>query len=197
MKIKPEDLTIRDLEIATGLPASQWHGKCTLLSHAAQALVGGVAVYGDYCGFISKDGFWGDRSGFPNHHGWVLLDDKLVLDPTRWSFENKEPYIYIGDGAEKDEADYDEGSNRMRSMLTPSECPLPSGKLAVLEFEDKMERDFWKKMTRTRTDKITIEQAMWVANLPYNPALADLAYGVLARSGFKAFIPFDNYSRAE
>jgi len=190
--MKPEDLTIRDLEIVVGVPVQLWHGKCTALSHAAQKLVGGVAVYGDYCGFISDSGYWAKRSGFPNHHGWVLLDDGRVLDPTRWSFENKEPYIYIGDGT-----DYDEGGNMLRRMMAPPDCPPPRGKMAALDFENATEREFWRRITHTHTSAITVEQAMWVANLPYDEDLAHYAYRVLARSGFRAMVPIDNFRRAD
>jgi hypothetical protein len=191
--MKPEDLTIEDLEKAIDLPSDKWHGKCTLVAHAAQKIVGGHDVYGDYLGPIDPDGYWGHRRGFSNHHGWVLLDDDRILDPTRWSFENIEPYIYL----EHNKKDYDEGSNRMRSQLM-GQCPPPEGKKANLKFAPSAKMLF-EKLTGTSPEELTVNQIHWVANIPYEQL--DFAmhsvYQTIINSNMSAFIPIDNVRRAK
>jgi len=103
--LKPEDLTIEALESSVNLAAELWHGKCSELAWAAIELLGhGDYAYGHYLGYVDPKGYWGKYSPFSMRHGWALLEDGRILDPTRWSFENVEPYIYVGDAK-----DYDEG----------------------------------------------------------------------------------------
>ena len=190
--MKPEDLTILDLEEALGGDVDLWHGKCTSVSYAAQKLVGGHNIYGHYLGYIDADGHWGDRRGFPNHHGWVLLDDGRVLDPTRWSFENVEPYIYIGNNEE----DYDEGGGRMRSELTKP-CPSSDGKKANLKCDASV-IPLFEHLTDTPFDEMSEGQVFWIANLPYERldfSVADI-YETLINNEMGAFIPTDNRARA-
>lgn len=44
-------------------------------------------------------------------HGWVLMPDGRIFDPTRWTFEAKSPYLYVG----PDRDEYDKGSNQLRA----------------------------------------------------------------------------------
>lgn len=191
--MKPEDLTIEDLEKTIGLPSDRWHGKCTLVSAYAQKLVGGHDVYGDYLGPVDPDGYWGSRRNFPNHHGWVLLNDGRILDPTRWSFEGADPYIYLG----HNKKDYDEGSNRMRANLL-GPCPAPKGETANLKFAFGAET-FFEKLTGTPADELTVNQVHWVANIPYEHL--DFAvypvYQTIVDNKMSAYIPIDNRKRAE
>ena len=191
--MKPEDLTVEDLEIETHIPSYKWHGKCTLIAHSAHGFVGGHEVYGKYEGRVDEDGYWGDRRALPNNHGWVLLDDGRVLDPTRWSFENVEPYIYIGS-----DEDYDEGGNRMRSVF---QRPCPSAEdgqpLANLK-EVFASAPLFERLTKTPFEKITRDQACWVANLSYDEldlAVASI-YETLIANKMKVYIPIDNIKRA-
>lgn len=96
--MRSQDLTIADVEKAVGMPASKWHGQCFFIASQIvdKNLVKGRAAYGHYRGPVSKEGYWKDRvgQGF-QRHGWVELPDQTILDPTRWSFENKPPYIYL------------------------------------------------------------------------------------------------------
>jgi len=192
--MKPEDLTIEELERALDMSADQWHGKCTLIAHYACKLVGGHEIYGSYLGPVHKDGYWGNRRMLPNNHGWVLLDDGRVLDPTRWSFEHKDPYIYIG----KNDDDYDEGGNKMRAAFR-SPCPsADQGRPANLK-EVLCSAPLFEQLTNTPFDKITIEQAAWVANTPYDEldfAVAPI-YETLIQNEMDAYIPIDNLRRAQ
>ena len=195
----PEQLTIEDVEQALDLPAEKWHGQCYGIAKgiAEAGLVEGDAIYGHYLGDIDKDGYWGRRKELPFvQHGWILLPDDRILDPTRFSFENEEPYIYIGDGG----TDYDEGGDMWRAALLKP-CPTPSGNRKVKDAGwelDTNETFTFQLLTGTPFDKMTTEQTFWIANLPY-AALAPhipIVYPVLGRYDLKGFVPFDNWSRA-
>lgn len=191
--MNPKNLTIEKLENECNMPTSKWHGECVLIAHFACNLVGGHTVYGDYLGPIDPKGYWGDRMQLPNHHGWVSLDDGRILDPTRWSFENVEPYIYL----DFNDQDYDEGSNEMRAAFRQP-CPAPSGKLANFTPTPGAEILF-EHLTDTPFEKMTIEQAFWVANLGYDElgfAVCDI-YGTLIDNDLSAAIPIDNLKRAQ
>lgn len=190
--MKPEKLTIKVLEKESGLSTDLWHGKCTLFSSLACKLVGGHDVYGDYCGIVSSKGYWKNKIGLPIHHGWVLLDDGRILDPARWSFENKKPYIYL----DFNDKDYDEGGNVMRAEFRKP-CPPPTGNLA--NFKPSLESNIlFEHLTQTPFEKMTIEQAFWVANLGYEEldfAVAGI-YQTLIDNDLDAAIPIDNLKRA-
>lgn len=93
-----EKLTVADVEKAIGVPATRWEGNCySIATKIVEAgLVGGAAVYGHYTGPISRHGYWKDRvNNSIVRHGWILLKDGRILDPTRWSFEAKDPYLAL------------------------------------------------------------------------------------------------------
>ena len=105
---KPEDLTIEICEKGIKEPAHKWHKRCHEIAHRIvdAGLVEGSVCYGHYLGPIDPDGRWSNREGLAfQRHGWILLPDGRILDPTRFSFENKDPYLYIGENADE----YDEG----------------------------------------------------------------------------------------
>lgn len=83
-----------------GLPVEQWPGKCFQVATAFvnHGIVQGHAVYGHWRGKIDPHApVFGERAGHRFvHHGWILQDDGTVVDPTRWVFENVEPYIFVG-----------------------------------------------------------------------------------------------------
>ncbi len=107
--------TLKQAEATLGEPAKAWEGRCYEIAcrFVERKLVKGIAVYGHWIGPIAKGTLF-DR-GLPfAHHGWVLLPDKRVLDPTRWVFEAREPYLYVGSADH-----YDEGGNQWREALSP------------------------------------------------------------------------------
>jgi hypothetical protein len=190
--MKPEEITIESLEEASGIPVDKWHGKCALLAHCAAELLHEECheLYGHYKGEIDETGYWTNR--IITRHGWVLLEDGRVLDPTRWSFENVEPYIYL----EYNDEDYDEGGDKLREDLEKP-CPPPDGKLANMK-ECLASAPLFERLTKTQFDKLTVNQVGWVANLSYHSL--DFAVGhiykTLIENNFGAIIPLDNKQRA-
>lgn len=202
--MKPEELTIEDCEEALMLPADNWHGMCAGISSGiiSAGLVEGHAVYGHYLGDIATDGFWGRRK---HHwfvqHGWILLPDGRVLDPTRFSFENKPPYIYLWDN----KTDYDEGGNKFRSAMNKP-CPKAEDSERGLMSKparpwdvSQEESQAIESLVGTPFAEISFEQGYWIANLPYEDiaSVVGLVYKALGRNGGKAYIPLDNWRRAE
>jgi hypothetical protein len=97
-KRKPERLTIAEVERAIGLKTSEWHGNCYSIacSILRAGLVEGRPAYGHYLGPVASTGYWASRRGSKfQRHGWIVLNDGRILDPTRWSFEDKKPYLAI------------------------------------------------------------------------------------------------------
>jgi hypothetical protein len=192
----PKKLRIKHIEEALDLPASEWHGKCTFVSSALvqKGLIKGAPVYGHYLGPVDPSGYWGMRGacGFIQH-GWVLLKDGRVLDPTRFSFENVDPYIHIGDA----DPDYDEGGNIWRAA-SRKPCPEAGGKPAGMKAESQIIEELFEHLTDTPFYKITWAQAHWVANLTPEEldfTVADI-YKTLKDNDLKALIPHDNWARA-
>jgi hypothetical protein len=144
--------TLAECEKAIGSKAEQWVARCYEISCAivAASLVDGEAVYGHWIGDIASGSHFanrGQRLPFVQH-GWILLKDGRVLDPTRWVFEDVAPYLYVGvepdhwsvtpcancgllkeehrDDGHKDQCEmfevekwpYDEGGNAWREAMT-------------------------------------------------------------------------------
>ena len=107
---------IKVVEKAIGIPAKKWKGRCYEIAckMVKAKLVKGEPVYGHWVGPISRYSHFANRRdlGFTNH-GWVLVDEEkqLVVDPTRWVFEDREPYIFVGSEAEAEICDDFEGTD--------------------------------------------------------------------------------------
>lgn len=151
--------TLEECEEVLGDRAFAWAGRCFEIASRivdAGLVPGGVAVYGHWTGSIHPRSIFYDRRhlGFVPH-GWILRDDGTVIDPTRWAFEGKRPYLFQGvepDGftidpcmhcemidVEHNDAHeeacgnyepapwpYDEGGNEWREAIQGSR-PLPKG----------------------------------------------------------------------
>lgn len=148
------------------------------------------AVYGTWKGkCVSKK-----ESGF-FRHGWVLVKEKEIIDPTRWVFENSTPSIFQGNVVKNKE--YDEGMIELRSHV---ERPYPA-------FNEKTRRVIQFKWSKDCAEMITmlsgvdcnedqamsIEQALWMANIPFKlwGKHLDEVYSNLKKESCEAFIPMD------
>lgn len=97
---KPENLTIDIIAKAIRVKTKDFHGNCYAIACKVveSGIVRGRAVYGHWFGEVAKTGYWAKRRDQPfQRHGWVELEDGRILDPTRWSFEDKEPYLYLAE----------------------------------------------------------------------------------------------------
>lgn len=215
--MKHWNLDIEDIEELAG-PADSWPGRCHEVALAAASLIDdGEAVYGHYRGPVDPHGYWGSRSHHPFvQHGWVQLDDGGVLDPTHWSFLDEEPGIAIFDEWEAEE-EYDRGGNRTRTdMMRPPppwdpstkvgargtagavSLPVPKGSDLEMALNTLLGEDQHGTGENDDGYVITIMQAMWLANAPYDtlaPHQKDV-YGMLGKAGLRGFVPQDNWERA-
>lgn len=116
-----------------------------------------------------------------------------IIDPTRWVFEGREPYIYEGWNDH-----YDAGGNQFRAaMETP--CPTYSSSakradLAVWKF-DRAAHRFVMGELFGGAPGVTFDMAFWLANLalPRLGLHARAIYCALDDGGLHSLIPIDNY----
>jgi len=208
-------------EKLVGLPTSQWHGQCFYVASKLAPAFGGIAVYGHWLGKISpKATFWEKKReiGFAQH-GWIVLPNEkgrygveceTIVDPTRWSFEAKGPYIWRG----KNDGTYDEGGNRvrmdMRHSRYPDGPPDDDGErepitlnLSCDEVYQRLKRVLGYSDFHDFSNEYPFlcpTDAVWVANT--DPAVIGWfyvaeVYEALARAGMHAHIPTDNWKMVD
>jgi len=156
---------------AIGIPAVDWHGKCYGIASAIvdAGLVEGRACYGFYYGPVDPTGYWREQaSRGMQRHGWIQLPDERVCDPTRWSFENVEPYLHLGAAG----TEYDEGMNRI-AEATMQPCPISDSQdeLQLMPLSTRAASAV-QVLTEHKTRlcatglSVTSHQQFWIANLP-------------------------------
>jgi len=187
---------------------SRWKGNCYHV--ACQIVKEDVlmtecrVVYGHYLGPISSDGFFKDRIGMPFvQHGWIELNNGDVIDPTRWVFENKKPYIAL---IEKDNVvmeEYDEGGNKWKEETTnppPEYCedgktyPFSKKDFDAIDGRTYILGLLGYHGKRKEIKKISLDQIFWLANLSTQTLgiYAITVYDYIHRMGLLAFVPMDN-----
>jgi hypothetical protein len=195
-------LDIDTAEHMVGEPASKWHGRCYEIAVAiSECLLGAAPVYGHWTGPVDPDGWWGRRGGSPFvQHGWIIFKGRSeIMDPTRFSFEHADPYIYFG------EADhYDEGGNDWRSAAARP-CPefnFSNGSVTLTARPDSsLARHLDALMPDIRMATHVVidkKQAFWLANAHYArlEPFAKEIYLELEKHDLRGFVPIDNWNRA-
>lgn len=203
--------TLRECEVALKEPASAWAGRCYEIACkivdaglvSRKRGIDGAAVYGHWVGKISPLSRFADRRscGFCPH-GWIYSEaHDLVIDPTRWAFENKAPYLYVdhppliprckhcqmleeehddfGANAECGyyEAElwpYDEGGNQMRAALRqPPPKPKRGDKRITIKLSVDTARFVDLLLGGSFKSQLTDGQLFWLANAPYQTLAAN------------------------
>lgn len=213
--------TLQECEEAVRSPATKWAGRCFEIAHkiveaglvSKERGLGGEAVYGHWIGPIAPNSFFAakERFGFVQH-GWIFVPEHdLVIDPTRFVFEAKSPYLFVGHEpiGEDHPWPYDEGGNRWRTAFQVKRPPQPESGDRRFELAiDAATADFVAALLgeagadgRHATD----DQIFWLANLPYqkiadgigNHRVHELYEAIAqAESYFEAFLPVDNRRKA-
>lgn len=206
--MQPDNVTIAIVEERLNLPAVDWAGKCYDIASALvhEDIIYGRAVYGRFVGDVHPDSFFGKRRQHPFvQHGWVSLPDGRILDPTRWSFEACEPYIWLGEN----DGSYDEGGNQFRiETMSPWPEAEPDDKQLSFKLSANVIRaleKFGADITDEEIDPIdydlmnvemTPKQVFWVANLPRQYFGSDQnardVYIQIIEHQLEGFIPIDN-----
>jgi len=200
---KSTPLTLAKAEEALDIRAANWAGRCYEIAtgFVELGLVKGRAVYGHYRGKVAPDSYFGKlgRAGTEfQRHGWVLLEDGTVCDPTRWTFTGEEPTIHFGPKSEE----YDEGGNHLRALLFP-ECPeFNASEKSYYLGISILPGPAWHHVevmigeaAGPRTAELTVSQLHWLANAPIQAlgGHAKEVYGAIEKTIGRAWVPVDNW----
>lgn len=179
-----------------GLAPSLWAGQCygIALAVVETGLVDGRARYGHWLGPVAPGTLFSRRPLVP--HGWIEKAAGIVVDPTRWVFEDVSPYIYEGPN---DHYDVVGNAWRMANLTPPPHWndaepqrhyPLPRDAAAhvalLLRYPDLV--------SSAASARLSLGQRFWLLNLapvllePHTRAIFQAAVTV----GDAALIPIDN-----
>ena len=178
---------VTSLETHIGIPAKDWVGRCTEIADKLKKSGLGIARgttahYGHWTGPIHSDSRFSGRKF--THHGWLQKGD-TVIDPTRWVFENADPYIYVGKN------DYYDDGGQERNMERVGKCPVPQGKATIPAPTDPAALNILKAEGITQ-EKLTTNQACHLANLPPKAYKnIGVIHKWLATQNLTALIPWD------
>lgn len=176
----PRGLTPRE-----SMPSNCYAAACALVDLLGN---GARAAYGMWSG---QDVRHPDRDF--HRHGWVVHDGR-ILDPTRWVFEGKDPYIWKGAESSRD---YDEGMERLKQAICgdrppPARDPKEMKFLAhwTLETESLL-----KDLFEDDRDLcwMYLGELFWLANLTpkvMRPHIREI-YDYLKEIGQSVLIPID------
>ena len=189
---------------------NRWKGNCY---HVAYRIVEEDvlmtdcrAVYGHYLGYISKHSIFRNRRGMPFcQHGWIELSNGDIVDPTRWVFEARDPYIAFIKKDDVVAGEYDEGGNEWRHA-TQNPPPVYNADDKQVSFRydefDKLDgRTYVLGLLgdkRKEIDSLSQSQIFWMANLSLQTLgiFAREIYAYIESVGCDAFIPWDNKNKA-
>lgn len=200
--------SIEEVAIAITIPVEEWPGNCHAIAVAAQqaGLFPGVkSRYGHYSGPVAEGSMF-HKHKYPRH-GWLVRGDGVIIDPTRWVFEDVEPYIAVIPpfDAEK-QAQYDVGGARLERALfgdrpppgptegfgarkKPEKCPL-----WIKSWQHGAANYIWN-IFQCAPQALTLAQVYWLAHrLPEEfggRATARAIFEAIALAGRKVFIPID------
>ena len=181
-------------------------GNCGAAAHILVDMMGPPArfAYGFWVGENKSKSSKLHKGDGPHRHGWVRRGP-WIIDPTRWAFEDVDPYIWFGEAATS--LEYDEGMRAFRGDFS-REVPdrddseerdetgwdrdqLLSGLLPILFGEP---RD-WSRMTRS--------EMFWLGNVPperletFGPKVLIHLYEEFEKVGQRVLIPCDNWDYME
>lgn len=172
-----------------GIPATQWAGRChEIAGKILQAkLASGKLRYGHWTGPIHPESLFAGRPF--THHGWIE-DSGSIVDPTRWAFEYKLPYIYVGESDH-----YDAGGNRISEMFRQP-CPKPTEgrNLTKKRLNISPEAEQHLVILSGYNPPWTPWQLLWIGSAPLHH-LGNFAAEIvtaLIKGGHGAAIPQDN-----
>ncbi len=182
-----------DLGKAIGISPEDWEGRCYEIADAivSAGLIEGRAAYGHFTGRVHPQSMFGGM--LVVQHGWILRPDGLICDPTRWVFEKRPPYIFIGT-----DEDYDEGGNEFRlANLGSFPARGSSGPVFRLDLEKGVVAALRRMVCSEFPEdaELSPKQAWWIASLRryVRGGTARPVFSALERAGHKAFIPIDNW----
>lgn len=193
------NIDVNTIEQAINWTAEEWAGQCYAVSCAIveSGIVEGKVRYGHYLGKVHPDSMFSRQSkaGFVQH-GWIELEDGSVVDPTRWVFECREPYIYHGPSD-----DYDVGGSSFREKMREQQGPpifSPTDQTVDLKgVSDRVLRIIRLLCKDSRQSTVfSTKQLFWLANATpiILGGVAQELYVELDIRGYGSFIPIDYWN---
>lgn len=192
----PKKPTINAIAERIGIPIEKWPGQCHEISNLIllNGIYSGKLRYGHWRGSVKKGTMFYKRMMSNSfrfiRHGWIEKNDRTtIIDPTRWVFEGKPAYIFIG----KDKNNfYDIGGNAVRSLF---HCKIPEfkyGKEINIEGFGNA-REF--ALNLLGHPYFTEKSIFWLANQdPKNfGKFAKDIYSMIDKFSIRCFIPIDNW----
>jgi len=191
--VRPEDVTVELVTTSIGAAPAVWEGNCYAVACAVAPLVGGRPAYGHWLGDVSPDGRWASAGGrLFIRHGWVVLHDGRILDPTRWSFEAAKPYIWLGEN----DGSYDEGGQGTRRSFRLPAPPDEVEKFRVLKASSGCVGLLCGLLGRAQVrPEFTPQQLGWLASGPLDD-LGEHAhefFEALGKMKLKGLVPIDHW----
>ena len=188
--------TIKQIEKGINLPAKKWEGRCYEIASLIlkSKLVKGKLRYGHYKGEVAKNSiFFGRSSAGFCRHGWIELSNGMVIDPTRWCFEGKKPYLFI----QRKSKEYDVGGNEFRTSMAGG-CPSFSETGRHFPIPKNINKIISTVLPQ-KQEEVSMNQMFWLAN--YDPGSwnnikqAKQVYDWICTQNYhcQALIPIDNY----
>jgi len=191
-----------DVEVVAkklAIPTKEWPGNCYAIASAivkAGIVPKGKARYGHWLGPVA-DGtmFWGNPI---IRHGWAEYTDKdfgtIVVDPTRWVFEGKKPYIYQ---APDFDGFYDIGGNKLlEGLMANREAPENDGSGQQYNLpKGKVGESIRHILGGYSSNEVNMDQISYIANQPLNNFCGFAAdiYKWIKNNGQQARVPMDNW----
>lgn len=153
-------------EKAIGIPAADWGGRCheiadAILKTKLEFVKGGTLHYGNWLGPIHSESIFAGRPIC--HHGWIQKMEgtkTLIIDPTRWAFEGRKPYIFMGP-----QDFYDDGGQEAQAHRV-GKAPEPEGGKKFAPPLDIHAVNLLKKEGLSPQKKLAENQICHLANLP-------------------------------
>jgi hypothetical protein len=182
-----------------GVPTAQWPGRCHEIANLClkAGVTKGRLCYGMWLGLIAETSLFAGRP--LARHGWIERRRGEIWDPTRWVFEDADPYIYIGP------ADcYDFGMNALRAATrAPRPAPLTEEarktvRWAYLALPPAAKRHVGRLLAEPSfTGALSTEQLHWLANATLQELgpHARSIYRTIVAIGRGVLIPIDNRHR--
>ena len=191
-------MNVADVERLIGVPTEDWEGNCFGIATRMVecGLVEGKVCYGMWLGPIVPGTVFADRPF--THHAWIETWDKKIVDPTRWVFEGRQPYIHEGPN---NDPLYDLGSGTFRERLNLPTQPWPAWnpeekRQDVLQLSDAALTLLYSLSGAPPNPEprtFTIDQLFWIANKSpqHYGDCAEEIYQSLIDVGQTQLIPID------
>jgi len=183
------------------VPTKEWAGNCYSIADMilkAGYIPDGKLRYGLWLGPVARGTMFQGRKII--HHGWIEYDDTsfgctVIVDPTRWVFEAKKPYIYQ---APDFDGYYDRGGNTllMGTMVGRKPPRNDGSKQQIPVPKDKVGAIIRQLLGDYEGDTICWKQAGHIANQPlqFLGGEEKAIFTWLAKHGQKVLVPIDNWN---